>query len=47
MGRQVFEGLTKGKNHNYPAGDRDAELDIAQEFAALAAKNGKILPASH
>jgi len=33
--RQILEGLTKGKNHIYPAEDRDTDLDLSQEFSAL------------
>jgi hypothetical protein len=44
IARQIVEGLTKGKNHIYPAGERDTDLDMAEEFAALAKKDGTVLP---
>jgi hypothetical protein len=40
VARQIFEGLMKGKNRTYPLGERDTELDVPQEFAALARANG-------
>lgn len=44
MARQILEGLTQGRNHIYPAGDRDEELDLKEEFGALTGRNGEVLP---
>jgi hypothetical protein len=39
IARQILEGFTKGKHHIYAAAERDTDLDLAQEFAALCNKS--------